>query len=195
MIVNVRDSTMVCLSEEVARHTVQISNNDLKSPSFYWPNLYFYRTNNTSNFFNAKIMKEALTKVFIPFNPMTGRLHWDKDGRVEIDCDSQGVLFVEADTNTVVDDLGDFTPPLQFCTYFLSLIICVESEHIPSLCCRRVSIFFNYLLPTPCVAYYYIFFLSLFLSYFLYFLMKLCRNMQYIMKKNSQKKFKFFNKT
>ncbi|RHN58378.1 putative shikimate O-hydroxycinnamoyltransferase [Medicago truncatula] len=46
---------------------------------------------------------------------MAGRLHWDKDGRVEIVYDSQGVLFVEADTDTVIDDLGDFTPTLQFC--------------------------------------------------------------------------------
>lgn len=44
---------------------------------------------------------------------MAGRLRRDEDGRVEIDCDGQGVLFVEADTGAVIDDFGDFAPTLE----------------------------------------------------------------------------------
>lgn len=64
--------------------------------SIHTRSVYFYKTNTTSNFFDAKIMKEALiSKVLVLFYPMSGRLIYDKDNRVEIDCDSQGALFVK----------------------------------------------------------------------------------------------------
>jgi shikimate O-hydroxycinnamoyltransferase len=125
MIINVRDSKMVQPSEEVARQRVWISNIDLKTPNVHTPSVYFYKTNTTSNFFDAKIMKEALSKVLVLFYPMSGRLFCDKDNRVEIDCDSQGVLFVEADTDSFIDDFGDFAPTLHLC----KLIPIVDYSH------------------------------------------------------------------
>lgn len=113
MIINVRDSTMVRPSDEVTRRTVWNSNVDLVVPNFHTPSVYFYRTNSASNFFDAKIIKEALSKVLVPFYPMAGRLRRDEDGRVEIDCNGQGVLFIEADTGVVIDDFGDFAPTLK----------------------------------------------------------------------------------
>lgn len=113
MIINVRDSKMVQPSKEVARRRVWNSNVDLKTPNIHTPSIYFYRTNTTSKFFDTKIMKEALSKVLVSFYPMAGRFCYDKDGRVEIDCDGQGVLFVEAATNSFIDDFGDFAPTLH----------------------------------------------------------------------------------
>lgn len=104
---------MVRPSEEVTQRTVWNSNVDLVVPNFHTPSVYFYRPNGASNFFDAKVLKEALSKVLVPFYPMAGRLRRDEDGRVEIDCDGQGVLFVEADTGGVVDDFGDFAPTLE----------------------------------------------------------------------------------
>jgi len=141
-----RDSTIVYLQEEVAQRKVWISNADLKSPSFHVPSLYFYRSNDTSNFFNAKILKESLSKVLVPFYPMAGRLHWDKDDRVEINCDNQGVLFVEANTNAVIDDFGDFTPTPQFCQLIPTVDYSCGIEAYPLLVLQVcVTIFFNYL--------------------------------------------------
>ncbi|NEU36472.1 hypothetical protein GN156_38160, partial [bacterium LRH843] len=38
----------------------------------------------------------------------------DEDGRVEIDCNGEGVLFVEADApGATVDDFGDFAPTMD----------------------------------------------------------------------------------
>ncbi|KAK4483375.1 hypothetical protein RD792_010561 [Penstemon davidsonii] len=39
-----------------------------------------------------------------------GRLDTNEDGRIEINCNGEGVLFVEAESDGVLDDLGDFTP-------------------------------------------------------------------------------------
>ncbi|CAJ1951449.1 unnamed protein product [Sphenostylis stenocarpa] len=113
MIINVKESTMVRPAEEVERRVVWNSNVDLVVPNFHTPSVYFYRPNGAPNFFEGKVLKEALSKVLVPFYPMAGRLRRDEDGRVEIDCDGQGVLFVEAETCSVIDDFGDFAPTLE----------------------------------------------------------------------------------
>ncbi|XP_004507047.1 shikimate O-hydroxycinnamoyltransferase-like [Cicer arietinum] len=117
IIINVIDSTMVRSPEKVVRRTVWNSNIDLKTVNMHTSSVYFYRRNDTysSNFFDAKIMKEALSKVLVTFYPMAGRFQYDKHGRAEIDCDNQGVLFVEANTDTIIDDFGDFASTLQHC--------------------------------------------------------------------------------
>jgi len=95
-------------------------------------------------------MKEALSKVLVPFYPMAGSLHWEKHGRVEIDCDSQGVLFVEANTDAVIDDLGDFTPTLQFFKLIsivdYSCIIKMYPLLVFQTCFRFLQLFISYIL-------------------------------------------------
>jgi shikimate O-hydroxycinnamoyltransferase len=44
---------------------------------------------------------------------MAGRLRRDEDGRIEINCNAEGVLFVEAETTSVIDDFTDFAPTLE----------------------------------------------------------------------------------
>ncbi|VAH33810.1 unnamed protein product [Triticum turgidum subsp. durum] len=59
-------------------------------------------------------MRLALADALVPFYPMAGRLARDEDGRVEIDCSGEGVLFVEADApGAAVDDYGDFAPTMD----------------------------------------------------------------------------------
>ncbi|KAI4329416.1 hypothetical protein L6164_021682 [Bauhinia variegata] len=113
MKINAKQSTMVRPAEETPRRSLWNSNIDLVVPNFHTPSVYFYRPTGASDFFDAKVLKEALSKALVPFYPMAGRLRRDEDGRVEIDCAGQGVLFVEADTTAVVDDFGDFAPTLE----------------------------------------------------------------------------------
>ncbi|CAN0862732.1 Shikimate O-hydroxycinnamoyltransferase [Linum grandiflorum] len=44
---------------------------------------------------------------------MAGRLGLDESGRIEIKCNSQGVLFLVAESTLVIDDFGDFVPTLE----------------------------------------------------------------------------------
>ncbi|TYJ32735.1 hypothetical protein E1A91_A05G055900v1 [Gossypium mustelinum] len=56
---------------------------------------------------------EALSKTLVPFYPMAGRLGCDENGRFQITCNAEGVLWIEAETSSVIDDLAGFTPCSQ----------------------------------------------------------------------------------
>ncbi|KAI3984520.1 hypothetical protein MKX01_042830 [Papaver californicum] len=116
MKINVKESTMVRPAEKTPHRNLWNSNLDLVvKPKFHTPCVYFYKPNGaSSNFFDSTLLKEALSKVLVPFYPVAGRLRRDENGRVEIDCNGEGVLFVEAETTSVIDDFGDFAPTLEF---------------------------------------------------------------------------------
>ena len=59
------------------------------------------------------MLKHALGEVLVSFFPMAGRLGKDGDGRVEIVCNGEGVLFVEAESDCCIDDFGEITPSLE----------------------------------------------------------------------------------
>ena len=113
MIINVKESTMVRPAAETPRVALWNANVDLVVPRFHTPSVYFYRPTGAANFFDAGVLKDSLSKALVPFYPMAGRLKRDDDGRIEIDCNAEGVLFVEAETTSLIDDFGDFAPTLE----------------------------------------------------------------------------------
>lgn len=52
----------------------------------------FYRSG--AAFLDVARLKEALAKALVAFYPVAGRLGVDGDGRLEISCNGEGVLFV-----------------------------------------------------------------------------------------------------
>jgi shikimate O-hydroxycinnamoyltransferase len=59
-------------------------------------------------------MQRALAEALVPFYPLAGRLRCGEGGRLELDCNGEGVLFVKADAaETTVDDYGDFAPTME----------------------------------------------------------------------------------
>ncbi|XP_009760608.1 shikimate O-hydroxycinnamoyltransferase-like [Nicotiana sylvestris] len=114
MKIEVKESTMVKPATDTPQTNLWNSNVDLVVPNFHTPSVYFYRPlSSASNFFDSNMLKEALSKALVPFYPMAGRLKRDEDGRIEIECIGQGVLFVEAESDGIVDDFGDFAPTLK----------------------------------------------------------------------------------
>ncbi|KAL6953326.1 shikimate O-hydroxycinnamoyltransferase [Sarracenia purpurea var. burkii] len=113
MRIEVRDSTMVRPAEETPTRRLWNSNVDLVMANYHTPSVYFYRPTGSHNFFDAGVMKEALSRALVPFYPMAGRLAKDEYGRIEIDCNGEGALFVEAETEASIDDFGDFAPTLE----------------------------------------------------------------------------------
>lgn len=116
MKIQIKKSTMIQPADETPKHSLRSTALDLLSRAAHVPGLFFFRQgqpNVSSNFFEAGLLKEALSKVLVPFYPMAGRLGRDENGRIEIKCNGEGILLVEAETNCVLDDLGDFESAIE----------------------------------------------------------------------------------
>ncbi|KAG6517963.1 hydroxycinnamoyltransferase-like [Zingiber officinale] len=110
VVVNVRRSTMVRPAEATPQRRLWISNVDQVAHRHHTMSVFFYRTDGSANFFDAAVLRDALARVLVPFYPMAGRLARGEDGRIVIDCNGEGALFVEADAEATVDDFGDCAP-------------------------------------------------------------------------------------
>ncbi|CAN6724459.1 unnamed protein product [Malus baccata var. baccata] len=116
MKVSVRDSTMVKPVEEMPQRALWLSNLDLVRTVNHTLSVYFYKLdqNCRSNFFDPAVLKHVLSKALVLFYPLDGRLK-QNGGRLEIDCNAEGVLFIVAETTSVdLDYLGDFAPTDEF---------------------------------------------------------------------------------
>jgi shikimate O-hydroxycinnamoyltransferase len=50
-----------------------------------------------------------MAMALVPFYPLSGRLGVDSDGRVQIDCNAEGALFVVAQSDDhTVEDTSEF---------------------------------------------------------------------------------------
>lgn len=99
---------MVRPTAETPSGSVWLSSLDLLMPATHHTRtVYFYRSNGAADFFDTAALKAALGRALVDFYPYAGRLN-TRDGRIEINCCGEGVLFVEAECDGAVDDLGGF---------------------------------------------------------------------------------------
>ncbi|KAH6830863.1 hydroxycinnamoyl-CoA shikimate/quinate hydroxycinnamoyl transferase [Perilla frutescens var. hirtella] len=112
MKITVKESTLVKPMEETPSGSMWLSSLDLLMPAtfFHVPTVYFFRSDGAANFFDAAVLKAALSRALVDFYPFAGRLRKDDKGRIEINCNGEGVLFVVAECDGEIDDLGGFTP-------------------------------------------------------------------------------------
>ncbi|KAF0901967.1 hypothetical protein E2562_011797 [Oryza meyeriana var. granulata] len=109
--VDVLTSEVVVPAEETPAGSVWLSNLDLAARRGYTPTVYFYRPNGEPGLFAADAMRDSLARALVTFYPIAGRLGLDGDGRVQIDCTGEGVVFVTARCGYVLDDLmNEFVP-------------------------------------------------------------------------------------
>lgn len=111
MKVIVKSSTMVTPNAMTPSGNMWITNLDLMATTNYhtrW--IYFFPHNGAPNFFDSEVLKAALSRALVEFYPMAGRLTTDENGRIAINCNAQGALFVEAKCDEEIDDLGGFGP-------------------------------------------------------------------------------------
>lgn len=108
--IRIKESATVKPAKPTPAKRLWNSNLDLIVGRIHLLTVYFYRPNGSLNFFDSGVMKEALGRALVSFYPMAGRLGRDDQGRLEIDCNGEGALFVEAESDASVDDLGDFVP-------------------------------------------------------------------------------------
>ncbi|KAJ3677183.1 hypothetical protein LUZ60_002907 [Juncus effusus] len=112
--VDVVESCIVVPSEETPKHRIWLSNLDLVAPKGYTPKVYLYRKNTTeTDYFSVKVLKDAFAKALVHFYPFAGRLAEDSNGRLEIDCNGKGALFVVARSEFSTEDFQEFKPSAE----------------------------------------------------------------------------------
>uniref|UniRef100_A0A1D1ZED2 Hydroxycinnamoyl-Coenzyme A shikimate/quinate hydroxycinnamoyltransferase n=1 Tax=Anthurium amnicola TaxID=1678845 RepID=A0A1D1ZED2_9ARAE len=108
--VRVKGTETVRPAGPTPRRTVWCANPDLLVPLTHTPTVYFYRPDGSPGFMDAAVLKSALAEVLMHFYPAAGRKRLDGDGRPEIDCNGEGVVFVEAEASVGLEGFGDFGP-------------------------------------------------------------------------------------
>ncbi|KAK6161199.1 hypothetical protein DH2020_004580 [Rehmannia glutinosa] len=80
----------------------------------HYPMIMFYKNNpSTEGLMDpAKVIREALAKTLVYYYPFAGRLVQGPDNyKLMVDCTAEGVVFLEADADVEIEQLGDTVQP------------------------------------------------------------------------------------
>lgn len=73
--------------------------------------IYCFKAEDKGNENAVEVIKDALAKVLVHYYPLAGRLTISQEGKLIIDCTGEGAVFVEAEANGVLEEIGDITKP------------------------------------------------------------------------------------
>ncbi|KAL9380761.1 hypothetical protein Peur_026418 [Populus x canadensis] len=59
----------------------------------------------------GELIKNALKKVLVHYYPLAGRLTISSEGKLIVNCTGEGAVFVEAEANCAMEEIGDITKP------------------------------------------------------------------------------------
>ena len=103
---------MVAPCQETPRRGMWLSPLDLLLLNRgHTPAVYFYPYRSLpGDSFDVARRTAALAKALVAFYPLAGRLRAGGDGRLEIDCNGKGMLFLVSQSRLTMDDFTDFKP-------------------------------------------------------------------------------------
>ncbi|KAL8539200.1 hypothetical protein ACS0TY_000991 [Phlomoides rotata] len=134
MKITIIQSCLVPPAESTFKGFMSLTESDQITTLTHVPTIYFYRP--SKNWITPpqtifRTLHDSLSKVLVHFYPLAGRLRWLDGARLELDCNAKGVHLVEAYSDTVLDDLGDFTPSPKFHHLFPHINFSSPIEDIP----------------------------------------------------------------
>ncbi|KAF7834024.1 omega-hydroxypalmitate O-feruloyl transferase [Senna tora] len=104
------EPTLVPPAEETEKGFYFLSNLD-QITAIPVRTVYCYKSDSRGNEDAATVIKDALSKILVPYYPMAGRLCISAEGKLIVDCTGEGAVFVEAEANCEIEQLGDLTKP------------------------------------------------------------------------------------
>ncbi|CAL5341196.1 unnamed protein product [Camellia sinensis] len=130
MVVSLRGSCLVKPAKPTQNGCLPLSEWDQIGIITHVPNIYFYKPPKewlTPTYKIIKTLRDSLSLALVHFYPLAGRLSSIGGGRLALDCNAMGVQLIEADSESKLDDFGDFSPsPELDC-----LIPCVNFKSTP----------------------------------------------------------------
>lgn len=73
--------------------------------------IYCFKAEEKGNERAAEVIKDALAKVLVHYYPLAGRLTISGQGKLIVDCTGEGAVFVEAEADCEMADIGDIAKP------------------------------------------------------------------------------------
>lgn len=73
--------------------------------------IYCFKSDEKGNEKAGEVMRDALKRVLVHYYPLAGRLTISSEGKLIVDCTGEGAVFVEAEANCKMEEIGDITKP------------------------------------------------------------------------------------
>jgi omega-hydroxypalmitate O-feruloyl transferase len=73
--------------------------------------IYCFKSDEMGNEKAGEVIKDALKRVLVHYYPLAGRLTISSEGKLIVDCTGEGAIFVEAEANCTMKEIGDTTKP------------------------------------------------------------------------------------
>ncbi|CAN6572461.1 unnamed protein product [Malus baccata var. baccata] len=73
--------------------------------------IYCFKSDDKGNDEAGEVIKDALKKVLVHYYPLAGRLAISAEGKLIVDCTGEGAVFVVAETDCAIEEIGDTTRP------------------------------------------------------------------------------------
>ncbi|KAM3693954.1 hypothetical protein ACJW31_07G024300 [Castanea mollissima] len=136
MVVSLKNCCTVKPAEPTWNGPQPLSELDQVGTTTHVSTIYFYRP--TQNWLSppdtiTNTLKESLSKALVPFYPIAGRLRWIGKGRLQINCNAEGVQFFEAESESKLEDFGDFSPCPEYEYLIPSVDYSVPIHEMPLL--------------------------------------------------------------
>lgn len=104
------EPTLVSPAEETEKGLYFLSNLD-QNIAVTVRTIYCFKSDEKDNSKAGEVIKNALKKALVHYYPLAGRLAISSEGKLIVDCTGEGAVFVEAEADCTIEDIGDTTKP------------------------------------------------------------------------------------
>lgn len=109
--VKLHEPSLIKPAEATDCHTYFLSNLDQNVASIV-QTVYCYGAKEDKRYDDPSIViREALSKILVHYYPLAGRIGLSPQGKLNVNCNEEGVVFVEGDADCRLEDIGDLSKP------------------------------------------------------------------------------------
>ncbi|KAL5724412.1 omega-hydroxypalmitate O-feruloyl transferase [Ranunculus cassubicifolius] len=73
--------------------------------------IYCFKSEDIGNERAGEVLRDALAKVLVHYYPAAGNLTISSEGKLIVDCTGEGSVYVEAEADCTIEEIGDITEP------------------------------------------------------------------------------------